>query len=348
MELRELSLAAYERALPEEGHELFHRPAALSVLSEYAPASELVLYGGFKGDQPVALLPVFVRDLPLGGRVVSSPVPGMHVPHMGPIAMPTSPKQRKRERVNRRFVEAVLEEVGVDSRTLLYLLCSPAYDDPRPFEWADQSVGVSFTYDVPVDGADPETILRRFSKSRRREIRTAEEADVTVTVGDREDARSIFEQTSARFAEQDEHFGLGWPFVRDLYDALGEDARSYVARGPDGDFLSGILALRSGDAVSFWLGGVRADVENVSVNSLLHWRIVRDVAEDPALSGATRYDMVGAGEYRLSKYKSKFNPRLRRYYVVDSGGTKMDVARAAYATLERVQSRAGTVSSLLR
>lgn len=345
MEVRKLTLSTWEDVLPRS-HEVFHRPEALSVLADYTPGSDLHLYGGFKGEETRALVPLFVRELPFGGRVVSSPPPGMHVPHLGPLVMPTSPKQRKRERVNQTFVDGVMTELGVDSRTFLYVLCRPEYDDPRPFEWADLSVDVSFTYDLVVGDDDPETVLRTFSKSRRREIRNGRDLDVVIEQGDLEDARAIFEQTAARFSEQNEYFGLSWGFVRDLYQALGDSARAYVARAPDGEFLSGIITLYASDTASFWLGGVRTDYENTSMNTLLHWAIVRDIAVDPALESIERYDMVGAGERRLSKYKAKFNPSLRRYYVVNSGGTKMWMAKTAYTTLGSVRSRRLGIGSL--
>jgi hypothetical protein len=339
MEVRELDLSEWGTALPDSKGEVFHRPAALSVLETYSPGYDLRLYGGFKGDRAVGLLPLFVRELPLGGRIVSSPPPGRHVPHLGPVVMTASPKQSKRERVNSRFVGGVLDLLDLDARSLLYVLSSPEYEDPRPFVWKDQSVNVSFTYDLDVGEQSPDDVLKTFSKSRRREIRNGADLEVTVGRGDVDDVRRVYDQTRNRFSEQDEYFGLSWPFVRDLYEELGDHARVYVARDPDGEFLSGILSLYSGDAASFWLGGVRTDYDGVSMNTLLHWEIVRDVAEDPELDGITRYDMVGAGEYRLSKYKSKFNPTLRQYYVVSSGGAKMEMAKSAYAGLSNVQSR---------
>ena len=340
MEVRKLSLSEWADALPASGYEAFHDPDALSVLEEYAQDATLRLYGGFKGDQTRALLPVFVRRLPLGGRIVSSPPPGMHVPHMGPLVMPTSPKQRKREQVNQRFADGIMEDLDLDSRSLLYVICSPSYDDPRPFSWADHSVQVSFTYDLVVGDDDAETVLKTFSKSRRREIRSGQDLDVAIERGGLDEVRAIYDQTQDRFSEQNEYFGLSWAFVRDLYDSLGDRARAYVARDPDGEFLTGILSLYSADSGSYWLGGVRSDYDNISMNTLLHWAIVRDIVEDPALESVDRYDMVGAGEYRLSKYKSKFNPELRRYYVVNSGGTKMQMAKAAYETIGIVRSSA--------
>jgi hypothetical protein len=60
------------------------------------------------------------------------------------------------------------------------------------------------------------------------------------------------------------------------------------------------------------------------------------------------YDLVGAGELRLTKYKSKFNPALRRYYVVTSGGAKMAMAIQTYEALGSIKTKAPeAVASIL-
>lgn len=336
MDIRELTPAEWARALPDSGYEVFHRPEALTVIEEFAPGYELSLYGGYKGDQVVALLPLFIKNYPLGSKIITSPPPGMHIPHLGPILMPTSPKQRKAEQVNNQFTQAILEELDLNSRSLFYMICSPEYADPRPFTWADHEVNVSFTYNVNVDEQAPDDVIKMFSRSQRREIRKSKDLDVSVVIGDIDDAREVYDQTQDRFSEQNEYFGVSWPLVRTLYNNLDDHVRVYVARGPNEEPLSGIICLYSNDAASYWLGGVRFDYKNISLNTLLHWAIIRDIAEDPTLDSITKYDMVGAGEYRLSKYKSKFNPELRRYYVVDSGGTKMRFVKAAYGVFQGI------------
>jgi lipid II:glycine glycyltransferase (peptidoglycan interpeptide bridge formation enzyme) len=250
--------------------------------------------------------------------------------------MSNSPKRRKRERVNRRFVEGVLEELAADSsRTLLRFVCAPSYGDPRPFRWAGMDVHTEFTYHLPVDD-DPEGLLRSFSKSLRREIRDLEETDLTVGVA--EDARSaaseVYEDIASRYDEQGEPFPLTEAYVLDLVEALGDRCRVYVARDGDGAYLTGVIVFYSNDAAYYWEGGARATYDDASVNSLLHWTVVRDVAVDPELEPVTRYDMVGANTPRLCRYKAKFSPELVPYYVVESGGATMDLAKTAYGWLK--------------
>lgn len=334
MNVETLSLDEWERHLPNSGFEVFHTREALEVMDRHFPG-ELRLYGGFNGEQAVGLLPVFVRRRSIG-RTVVSPPPSTGTPHLGPIVMSNSPKRRKREQINRQFVEGVLDELTArSSRTLLRLVCSTDYTDPRPFRWEGLDVRTDFTYHLNVGTADPEELLRSFSKSLRREIRDLTDSGVTVTVADddRSAATLVYDDIAARYAEQGESFPLTREYVLDLVDALDDRCRVYVARDDDGTYLTGVIVFYSNDAAYYWEGGARTTYDDSSVNSLLHWTVVRDVAVDPELEPVSRYDMVGANTPRLCEYKAKFSPDLVPYYVVESSGATMDLAKTAYSLL---------------
>ncbi|WP_049899999.1 GNAT family N-acetyltransferase [Halococcus agarilyticus] len=340
MNIERLDLAAWDDGLPKTGFEPFHTASALSVLDRHAPG-DLLLLGGYRGEQLVGMLPVFVRNAGRA-RVLSSPPPGMSVPHLGPIVMPTSPKQRKREKVTREFTEGVLDALGVDApTTLCRFLCHTDYPDPRPYRWAGLSVEPSFTYRLQVGDRAPEDIMGSFSRSLRREIRSGEDLDVEIGTEEIDGAETVFRETQARYAEQNEGFGPTWPYVRDVVADLDERSRVYVARDPDGEYLGGVITLFSNDAAYYWLGGARTTHDGVSINSLLHWRIIRDVAEDPPIESVTEYDLVGANTERLCRYKSKFGADLAPYYVIESGGPAMDAAKGAYRMVNQAVDRLG-------
>jgi len=331
MDVEEIDLDEWRSGLPNSGFEVFHTPEALSVVDRHTNA-EMHLYGGFKGDQLVAMVPLFERDVRLG-RALFSPPPSMGVPRLGPLVMPNSPKQSSQERVNNRFMEQVIAAFDATSpRTLFYMVGGTEFDDPRPYQWADFDLTPNFTYRLDLSTADPDSLLGDFSKSLRRDIRDASDLNVTVERGGLAGARSIYEQTRERYEEQDEGFGHTWPYVSDLFEALSAEqrARAYTIRDEDGQFISGILVLYSNDAAYFWLGGARTVHEGVGLNSLLHWEIIRDIIEDPPRESVTQYDLMGANTERLCRYKSKFGADLVPYFVVESGGPSMDLAKRAY------------------
>lgn len=334
MRVDRLNLDEWERALPSDGYEAFHRPEALRVLDDHANGT-LHMYGGFKGQRPVALLPVFVRRWPVGATALSPP-PGFTVPRLGPVLMPASPKRRKREKINREFTETVLERLGADGPLDLFrVVTSGAYGDPRPYAWNDLRVTPRFTYVLDVGERETDAVLKSFSKSLRREIQSAQDLDVTVTVEGLDAAERIYRETVERYEEGDDRLPVSWGFVRDLLEAMDDRYRTYVLRGPDGEFLSGVTVLYSADTAYFWQGGTRAVHEGVSVNSLLHWRVVEDVAAGDPFDSLRAYDLVGANTERLCRYKAKFGADLVPYYVVETETPAMDAAKRAYEKLSR-------------
>jgi len=332
MRLERLPLSEWETVLPRDGFEPFHTPAALSVLDDHA-SGELQLFAGYNGQNPVALLPLFVHDQPIG-TVVTSPPPGFGVSRLGPILMPASPKRSKQERLNRRFTEQILKELDLrDSRRLFRMTGNTAYTDPRPYHWSAFEIGTSFTYRLTVEGQSADDLLAKCSKSLRREIRDVRALDVDVEREGLRGAEAIYQQTKERYTQQGESFSLSWPYVRDLVEALDERARTYVARGPDGEFLSGITVLYSNDAAYFWQGGARGEYNGTTVNSYLHWQIIEELIDDPPFESVTVYDLVGANTDRLCKYKSKFGASLEPYYTVESAGPQMTLAKRAYRAI---------------
>jgi len=336
MDIERLSLDEWADALPASGFEVFHAPGALRALDEHADG-ELRLYGGFKGDRPVGLFPAVVQER-RAGRAVLSPPPGFGIPRLGPLVMPASPKRRKQEKVNAAFAEGVLDAMDVDGAlTLFRAVCPTSYPDPRPYVWSDLDLDTSFTYHLPVD-ADTDDLLSSFSKSLRREIRDGREADVTVeATADADAVRTVYEQTQARYDEQERGFTIPWPYVRDLTRNLRaeERCRTYLARDPDGEVLSGVVALYSNDAAYYWLGGARTTYEGTSVNSLLHWRLVEDIAAGELRDSVDTYDLMGANTERLCRYKSKFGADLAPYYTLESSGTGMAAAKSLYRLVNR-------------
>lgn len=266
------------------------------------------------------------------GRAVLSPPPAMGISRMGPVLMPNSPKRRKQEKVNRRFTEEVLDVLELDDRfTLFRMLGATEYTDPRPFNWAGFEVAPAFTYHVEVGSRSIDDLFASFSKSLRREMRKLDEFDLQIGVEGANGARETYSQLQDRYREQDRAVPGSWPFVRDLHDALGDDHfRTYVARDPDGAFLGGIIVLYSNDTAYYWLGGAKASYRNVSVNNLLHRTIMEDLIDDPALDSVDTYDLIGANTERLASYKAKFGGELVPYYIVESDGVGMDIAKKAY------------------
>lgn len=333
MDIRRIDLDEWTEHFPESGFEPFHLPSALKVIREHA-TGELQLYGGFKGERAVELLPVLVNDRAVG-RTVLSPPPGMGIPRLGPIMMSASPKQRKREKVNERFVEGIVDQLALHSRgTLFRMVTSTSYPDPRPYRWSGLTVEPEFTYHLDVAGRTSDDVLGSFSRDLRKDIRKGQELDITVDTEGIDAAREIHASVANRYEEQGKTFALSWPFVRDIVEAFDDRARVYVARDPDGEFRNGMVFLYSNDAVYSWMGGTRDSYEGVSTKSLVQWKMLTGLIEAPHVESVTRYDLSGANTRRLCEYKSGYGGTLVPYYRVESQGASMEVAKRAYQLIK--------------
>ncbi len=336
MRVERIDLDEWTDALPDEGFEVFHTPTALSVLADHVDG-DLRLFAGYKGHHPVALMPVVV-DEGIFRTLVFSPPPSRNIPRMGPVLMPNSPKRRKQEKVNQRFTEAVLEAVEADTPLELFrMVCNTTYADPRPFRWQDFDLATKFTYVLDLDGQTTDEVLDSFSKSLRRDIRDAEDLDVTIQREGVDAARTIYDQTRDRYQEQGRGFSLPRDYVEDLVSGLKavDRARVYTARDENDELLTGVTVLYSNDAGYYWQGGTRTVHDGVSVNSHLHWRIIEDIIEDPPRESVRRYDLMGANTERLCRYKSKFGADLVPYYGIESSGRTMSLAKKTYQALVR-------------
>ncbi|WP_254274297.1 GNAT family N-acetyltransferase [Haloarcula marina] len=305
----------------------FHRFEALEVFAKYANASLYPLVG-YKGEQIVGLFPLFViRKGPI--TTAFSPPPSLKVSYMGPVIV-SQPgmKTNSVERRRRRFVEESIEWLDeTHDPHYVHVRTSITAPDTRPFDWELFEETPRFTYVVDLE-TDPDALFDRFSGDARSNIRDAQDA-CSITEGDVTAAQSIITQVRNRHAEQDISFTVTADFVADLYEALPEGyVRPYVC-SVDGTFAGGSIVLEDDRRAYGWQGTVKTDVE-YDVNDLLHWHVIREAAG----RGLASYDLVGANNPRLSRYKSKFAPTLTQYH-------SLERSSKAIGTMARLYRRFG-------
>lgn len=314
-----------------------HRHEALAVIAD-ATDTTLHLLGGFKGEEPVGLLPLFAkRRGPL--TFVYSPPMQVRIPYLGPLLLNTEQlKQRKAEQWHAQFVDGCLDLVDVNlDPDHVEIRTTDRYPEARPFIWNDMDVEPAYTYVVDIT-ADEEELLRRFSSGARKSIREADEYDYTVEEGGERVARRVLEQLRRRYEDSDEgYYGVDPEVAVALYRALPDGrVRPYECR-LDGEYVGGGISLESEDTVYHWRGGAKTRLD-FPVNEVVDWHIMRRAAE----RGKSRFDFVGAMNRRVSEYKAKFNPELRVRYVARRRSRRVNVASSMYSRVpEQVQAVIG-------
>lgn len=304
----------------------FHRHEALEVLADHGGATlyPLVVTAG---DEPIGLFPVFEKSLgPVSA--VFSPVPNLKIHNLGPVLVAADGLSAlERERRSWQFVDTALSCLRERFAPQYVLVRTTVrYDDPRPFDWNGFEVTPRHSYVVDLT-PDPETLLGRFSSDARRNVRNRSEG-ITVREAGEDAIDAVIERVRERHAEQGESYPLTPAFVRDCYDALPTGTvRPYVVE-IDGEFVGGMVTLETDDTIYRWQGGVKTDTSR-PVNDLLDWQIIRDAAE----RGLTRYDLMGANNPRISRYKAKFDPDLVTYQSMVKATTPMKLLATAYRRL---------------
>jgi len=305
----------------------FHLAEALDVFASRSGA-DLHRLVGYKGQEPVGLFPVFTtRKGPFAAAF--SPPPDLKVPYLGPVGLNrTKLKQRRRERRNRRFVDACLDWLTeTHDPAFTTLRTTPAYEDPRPFVWREFDLTPRYTYVVDLDRG-PDDLLAAFSGDARRNVTDDYDVDYEVVEGDAESVERIHEQVAARHAAQGESFPIDAAFLRRLYEALPDGVvRPYVCL-IDGAFEGGTINLEYGRLGVCWVGGAKTETE-LPVNDIADWQYCLDAME----RGVTAYDFAGANDPRLSRYKAKFAPSLSTYYRAEKGSRSATAAARLYNRL---------------
>lgn len=302
----------------------FHLSAALDVLAEYAGADCHRLVG-YKGQEPIGLFPVFTVSK---GPVTAafSPPPDLKLHYLGPTLLCRQElKRRRRDKRHGRFVDACLEWLAEShGPNFTQIRAPPGYDDVRPFVWQDFDATPRYTYVVDLS-RDSEELLAAFSSDARRNVTRDYDVDYDIRENGVTGIENVVEQVRARHAEQGEEFGVDAGFVVDLYEALPDGVmRPYVCH-LDGEFVGGSVNLECAGASFRWLGGAKTDAD-IPVNDLLDWRYARDAMD----RGSSTYDLAGANDARIARYKAKFAPDLVPYYRLQAGTRTMTAVAKLY------------------
>lgn len=302
----------------------FHRFEALQVMREYSDAT-LHPFCGYKGNEPIGLFPVFALSRgPI--RIALSPPPDLKISYLGPVLLNHEKlKQRKAEKRQRRFIEAVDEQLQeVVGPRYVHVRTQPAYSDSRPFIWNGFKSTPEFTYEVDIT-PESDDLLMTFSGDIRSNVRRADDAEYELLEGEEADVERIINMAWNRHAEQDVAFNVPESFARDLYRALPEGTmRAYICRAED-EFIGGDLTLENDEVILAWQGV--ADYEfDLPVRDLVIWYYIRQAHE----RGIKRFDLAGANNPRLCKYKAKFNPEIRTYYTLERGSKAMNGLKELY------------------
>jgi hypothetical protein len=302
----------------------FHRAEAVEVFAEYSNTTPF-LFAGYKGQEPIGLIPLF--SLSRGPvQAIFSPPPDLKIPYLGPILLKQDQvKQRKAERRHQRFCEGVEEAItDVVDPQYIHIRTAPGYTDPRPFIWNEYDITPRYTYKVNLE-LPTEDLFMSFSSDVRQNVRKSDESRYELSEESEGAAEEIIERLHDRYAAQNVSYTVPPSFASDLYNVAPDGiVRPYVCR-VDEEFVGGVLTLEDDQTLYRWKA-VNDRSHDVPATDLLDWYIIQEAQ----IRGLESYDLVGANNPRLTKYKSKFNPRVRTHYSIERSTVVTRVIKSIY------------------
>ena len=179
----------------------------------------------------------------------------------------------------------------------------------------DNSVQSLQNYVLDIEGKAKEEVFNSFHSKWRYNIRLAGRKGVEC---DYHNSRlDAFYNLMKETGERDGFCIRSKEYFKDMLNAFGDNARLYMCYTPEGEEISGALAIRFGDRVSYVYGCSTCRHREFMPNYLMQWNMISWAVE----SGCRVYDFMGIPHcheenhpnYGVYRFKKGFNGKVVRY-----------------------------------
>ena len=148
-----------------------------------------------------------------------------------------------------------------------------------------------FVFQLPLAGRSDDDLLKGFNQLWRRNIKKADKAGVTVTLGTGDDLPA-FHELYVETAHRDGFTPRPLPYFQGMWKAMTRETpdrlRLYLARH-EGDLIAATTMVRVGTHAWYSYGASSTAKRDVRGSNAIQWRMMRDALAD----GCTVYDMRG-------------------------------------------------------
>lgn len=180
----------------------------------------------------------------------------------------------------------------------------------------DDTVQCMRNYILDIHGKTADEVFNSFHSKWKYNIRLAARKGVNCGYYGEEkldDFCKLMEETGKR----DSFSVRSKEYFSDFLKAFGENARLYMCYAPDGEAISGALAVRYADRVSYVYGASGNSQRNLMPNYIMQWNMIKWAIE----SGCDIYDFMGIPHcddeshpnYGVYRFKKGFNGHIKKY-----------------------------------
>jgi lipid II:glycine glycyltransferase (peptidoglycan interpeptide bridge formation enzyme) len=288
---------------------LFHKWDFLKTVERHSKYRFLP-YCVYSGEELRCIFPFFVgRER--GLTVMCSPPPNTQIWYLGFAFDPSvqALKAIAREKILDQVTDELCREIDTIGANFVHFTTVPNFIDVRFFTWKNFTAHFGFTSVIDLEKPLDE-IWASFSRRCRQGIKhlSAFSPEIQQT----SDVSPMLDIWRERFSE----LGIEVPLLSDSYlkelvATFPQDVTVYSVS------IDGRLAAATACCVmqkqryGYWIGNVNAR-KDMSVNDYLIWEIVKRAKSE----GFKKLDLGGANQ-RLSRFKSKFDPVLEPWCIVE-------------------------------
>lgn len=303
---------------------IFHKWDFLKIVEKYS-GHTLFPYGVFRGENLIAIFPLFYRKNALF-RSVFSPPPQSGIPYLGFIMNSefNGLKQDKKETYLNQVIDEMNKYIISLSPNYISLSTVPNFIDIRPFKWNKFDINPTYTYMIHLEG-DLESIRNGFKMNLKRQLSHPDTLRLMVVPSN--DLSVFYDLMKRRYDEQ----GLNYPvysadYLKELFSAYPDHLRLYYLYR-DNEILGSITTQEYKRFIT-WMGSARMP-DKVFGNEYIMWHLIQKAKEE----GYHEFELTGADTKNLCQFKSKFNPSLEISYGVSKKDILGKIARLIYINL---------------
>jgi hypothetical protein len=282
---------------------LFHTWRALKIIEKYSK-TKLYPVMVFRNEEAIGCIPLFYFKK-LFMKFLFSPPPHVALSRLGPLMVtPDNLTQHKKETLHNEFQEKVNEYIYTEINPDCTMLSSAHLQDSRSFKWRGFQIEPTYNYSFNIKNNAIDNIWNNFKKNTRGDIQRAQRRGFSVREGNKEDMLRIYELLEKRYEEQKRKVHVSKEYLLEMYEAFYPSNLKIFVVEHEGNVVTGNIEVYFKQNAITWIGIAKAAQH---ANDFLTWECLK-YANSIDISD---YGIMGvAGDERLSKFYSKFNPDL--------------------------------------
>jgi hypothetical protein len=309
---------------------LFHKWDFLKTVERHSNY-RLLPYCVYSGEELRCVFPFFIgRDR--GLTYLGSPPP-LHTQiwYLGPAfdLSVQALKAHARETIFQQVTGELCREIDKIAPNFVSFATVPNFIDVRFFKWKNFTANLEFTYAIDLEKSLDE-IWASFSRRCKQNIKRVNKHSPEIQQTN--DVTGLLDIWRARFSERRVKAPLlSDSYLKELMAAFPRDTTVYSVNIGGELAIANVYCAMQKERYAFWIGGVSTR-NDLAVHEYLQWEVMKRAKSE----GFTKLDL-GGGVENLSRFKSKFDPVLEPYCIVERTDTLGKTVNFAWKKLSRAK-----------